>query len=165
MLNVESNKLKEYDQLLVKYEELWQLDQLKTNELNQLKEKLIARNDTVNSQVLVISDLKKKLMARSTDDGGAECGKNNTTGPLLDEHMAKFLDHERIIKKLENNKIRSNLLRDQLLERISMLEKENVDMKAQIRKFHEDFTINRFMYDEQRRKKRLTEILVKQYQK
>lgn len=64
-----------------------------------------------------------------------------------------------------------------------MLEKENEEMKVQIRKFHEEyvnyreakylsllniffrFTINRYMYDEQRRKKRLTEILVKQYQK
>lgn len=155
-----SSKFKNYDELLVKYDDLWQQDQLKSKEMHQLKEKLMARTDTVNSQLLVISDLKNKLMAQI--GSGAE-GKS--TGALHDEQASKFFDHERIIKKLESNKIRSNLLRDQLLDRISSLEKENIDMKAQIRKFHEDFTINRFMHDEQRRKKRLTEILVKQYQK
>ncbi|XP_037031354.1 early endosome antigen 1-like [Bradysia coprophila] len=160
MINSESNKAKDYDQLLLKYDEVRQQDQLRTKEILQLKEKLMARADTINSQMLTITDLKKQLMERNCADGNEEC-----TGPLHDEQMSKFLDHERIIKKLENNKIRSNMLRDQLLDRISMLEKENDDMKGQIRKFHEDFTINRFMYDEQRRKKRLTEILVKQYQK
>ncbi|KAG4070905.1 hypothetical protein HA402_011131 [Bradysia odoriphaga] len=160
MINSESNKTKDYDQLLLKYDEILQQDQLRTKEILQLKEKLMARTETINSQMLTITDLKKQLIERNCADGNEGC-----TGPLHDEQMSKFLDHERIIKKLESNKIRSNMLRDQLLDRISMLEKENDNMKGQIRKFHEDFTINRFMYDEQRRKKRLTEILVKQYQK
>ncbi len=164
IINSESNKTKDYDQLALKYDELRLQEQCKSKEMHQLKEKLNARTDTINSQVLTINDLKKRLLGHGAS-GGGEYAKGKCTGPLHDEHNTKFLEHERIIKKLENNKIRSNVLRDQLLDRISVLEKENEDMKAQIRKFHEDFTINRFMYDEQRRKKRLTEILVKQYQK
>lgn len=160
IITAESNKAKDYDQLLLKYEQSRQQDQQRTKEILQLKEKLTARVDTINSQMLTITDLKKQLMDRVGAGDKDEC-----EGALHDEQMSKFLDHERIIKKLENNKIRSNMLRDQLLDRIFILEKENGDMKGQIRKFHEDFTINRFMHDEQRRKKRLTEILVKQYQK
>lgn len=162
ILNSESNKAKEYDNLLLKYDELRQQEHCKSQEIHQLKEKLILRTDTINSQILTISELKKMLMTQGA--GIVECSKDISVGPLQEEQTSKFTKQERLIEKLENNKIRSNVLRDQLLDRISMLEKENEDMKAQIRKFHEDFTINRFMYDEQRRKKRLTEILVKQYQ-
>lgn len=148
------------------YEDLRDQDQHKSKEIQQLKEKVVVRTDTINSQIVTISELKKLLMAQGASGGGGidHSTKDNKTAPLQDDRIAKFSEHERIIQKLENNKIRSNALRDQLLDRITMLEKENEDMKAQIRKFHEDFTINRFMYDEQRRKKRLTEILVKQYQ-
>lgn len=157
--------MKDYDQLFIKYDQLRQQDLYKSKEINQLKEKLVVRGDTINSQIATISELNQRIMAHSANSGGAAYSNDNSIDPLHSEQLSKFSDHERIIKKLENNKIRSNMLRDQLLDRISMLEKENEDMKGQIRKFHEDFTINRFMYDEQRRKKRLTEILVKQYQK
>lgn len=164
LMNSESNKMSEYDQLLFKYDELRQLDTYKAKEILQLKDKLFVRTDAINSQNATISDLKKQLAVQRAS-GVVECTKGNSAAPLHDEQIANFSEHERIIKKLENNKIRSNVLRDQLLDRISVLEKEKGEMKGQIRKFHEDFTINRFMYDEQRRKKRLTEILVKQYQK
>lgn len=160
ILNSESNKAKEYDHLLLKYDELRQQEHCKSQEIHQLKEKLVLRSDTINSQILTISELKKMLMTQGT----VAVEHSKDIGPLQEEQTSKFTKQEKLIEKLENNKIRSNVLRDQLLDRISMLEKENEDMKAQIRKFHEDFTINRFMYDEQRRKKRLTEILVKQYQ-
>lgn len=164
-LSSESNKTKEFDQLMLKYDQLHQKDSQKSKEIQQLKQKLIVSTDTINSRTETISELNKMLMVQGAVGDSIEYPKGNSAGPLQDGQISKFSEHERIIKKLENNKIRSNLLRDQLLDRISMLEKENEDMKAQIRKFHEDFTINRFMYDEQRRKKRLTEILVKQYQK
>lgn len=162
LINSESNKMNEYDQMLSKYDELRQQDQYKSKEIQQLRDKVISRTDTINSQNATIAELKKRLMTAS---GAVDYSKDNSAGPLQDEQISKFSEHERIIKKLENNKIRSNALRDQLLDRIAALETEKEEMKAQIRKFHEDFTINRFMYDEQRRKKRLTEILVKQYQK
>lgn len=120
------------------------------------------KTDTINGQIQTISELKKMLMVHGTAEYSND---NSVAGPLQNEQLSKFVKQEKLIEKLENNKIRSNVLRDQLLDRIFLLEKENEDMKAQIRKFHEDFTINRFMYDEQRRKKRITEILVKQYQK
>lgn len=116
ILNTESNKAKEYDHILHQYEELRQQEHNKSQEINQLKEQVVLKTDTINSQILTISELKKALLSQGTQ--AVEYINDNCAGPLQEDHISKLTKQERIIEKLENNKIRSNVLRDQLLDRI-----------------------------------------------